>query len=675
LPIASRMRGNVAILLFTFLQGAALLAQEAKLDSLREIIETNLEVSGTVKALNFISYEYVRSDIEKAKGYLWKAKNLGLKISDARNLSATYSQLTSIYQNQAVIDSARFYLKLLDDLSKQASGADAKIINANYYSTAGLYHKKSGDIKEALPYFKMAYKIASSNNDIISASGQAINIGNSYLGLSDYKEALNYYLIALKGFEQTKNKKGQSFCYQNIGECYIEMRQFGAGLEYIQKSIQIKNELNDKRGLGNAQQSLGRIYIGQEKYEEAGLHLNKALKLSKELKLSTEEVKIYLNLGKLFAVKNEPSQAIANFSKSKEIAIRLGDSSSIIAADLEILALGRNVQERDNIEKNAIENLELLKQSGAISKEVTGYKNMAAYYSETKQYDKALAYTIRYYELNDSIKNNELQSQFKQIEEQYNKVNNERQIELLQKDQLISEAKLKQQRFLLLMLGILIVSILIGIQLLLSRKKLKERVKEIELRNQLAADLHDEVGSSLSSIFMLSKMAVNTKDENQHAILSKVSENAHETMDKMSDIVWMLNPSENYSSGLKERLERFIHDLCHSRSIDYTLVADDLEEIKLTPAQSKNLYLVVKEGVNNAVKYSETKTLEVKITKLNKMVTMLINDEGIGFELKTVKKGNGLANMNNRANELKGNLKIDSTPKKGTRIRLSFPMS
>jgi len=433
--------------------------------------------------------------------------------------------------------------------------------------------------------------------------------------------------------------------------------------------------MNDTRGLGNAEQSLGRIYLGTGDYKKSLAHYEKALTIVRELKLSTEEVKINLNLGNVFALKNEPDVAFGYYKKSKELAKKLGDSSSVIAANLGLLGLQNAPSKTVDAEKNALLNIQVLKETGAIGKEASGYKNIADYYTNLKQYDKALEYTNRYYALIDSIKNNEIQAQFKQIEEQYNKVNNEKQIELLQKDQLINSEKLKQQRFLLLLSGLVIVIISLGIWMLVYRNKLRQQMKEVELRNQIASDLHDEVGSSLSSIFMLSKMAMNSQIDSQHKILTTVSDNAHETMDKMSDIVWMLKPSEKSGVDLKDRMERFIHDMCSSRSITYTFSADALEILKLTTAQNKNLYLIFKEAVNNAIKYSKTAKLLVRIWTQDKRFNMMIADEGSGFDQQNIERGNGLDNMKIRAKELKGELTIDSILEKGTEIQLSFPLN
>jgi two-component system, NarL family, sensor histidine kinase UhpB len=204
----------------------------------------------------------------------------------------------------------------------------------------------------------------------------------------------------------------------------------------------------------------------------------------------------------------------------------------------------------------------------------------------------------------------------------------------------------------------------------MNRNKLRQRMKEMELRNQIAADLHDEVGSSLSSIHMLSQMATQQEGSNKD-ILARMSGNAKETMDKMGDIVWMIKPGESEGASLKQRMERFTYEICSSKNIAATIELNELEKIKLTMEQRKNFYLIFKEAINNAVKYAGTEKVEVIVTTQNKQVTLLVKDYGKGFDPETTGRGNGLDNMKNRATELNGNLNISSEIGKGTTVQLT----
>jgi signal transduction histidine kinase len=209
-----------------------------------------------------------------------------------------------------------------------------------------------------------------------------------------------------------------------------------------------------------------------------------------------------------------------------------------------------------------------------------------------------------------------------------------------------------------------------GIGVVRSRSKLKQQMKELELRNKIAADLHDEVGSSLSSIHMLSQMASQQGGDATHKdILSRMSNNTRETMEKMGDIVWMIKPGEMESGSLKHRMEQFAFEISSSKDISLQLTLDGMEKLRLTMEQRKNIWLIFKEAINNAVKYSGTETLEVTAVLQNKEMMVQVEDHGKGFDSSVVKKGNGLSNMQHRAKELRGKLLIQSNSGTGTIIR------
>ena len=140
----------------------------------------------------------------------------------------------------------------------------------------------------------------------------------------------------------------------------------------------------------------------------------------------------------------------------------------------------------------------------------------------------------------------------------------------------------------------------------------------------------------------------------------------------MGDIVWMIKPGESEGSNLKQRMERFAYEICSSRNIEVLLELDELEKVKLTMEQRKNLYLIFKEALNNAVKYSGAEKIEIKVNARNKQIMLLVKDYGKGFAAETISKGNGLDNMKNRAKELNGKLGIDSVSGTGTTVQLSF---
>ena len=201
-------------------------------------------------------------------------------------------------------------------------------------------------------------------------------------------------------------------------------------------------------------------------------------------------------------------------------------------------------------------------------------------------------------------------------------------------------------------------------------------MKELELRHRIAADLHDEVGSSLSSIHMLSQIAAQQTGQpsKEKDILTRVSANARETMEKMSDIVWMIKPGESEGGNLKQRIEQFAYEIASNHNIDMVIDLAILEKEKLTMEQRRNIYLIFKEVLNNALKYSGTEKIEITSGEKGRFFFLRITDFGTGFELNQKYKGNGLGNMQKRARELKGSLDIQSKAGFGTTVELQVPL-
>ncbi len=211
-------------------------AQRSVTDTLEQIIALHKNDIAEGRALNTLAMEYIRTDLTKAKDLLFTAIRLGNQLQHPRTLSAAYSQMVTIFQNTANPDSAIFYLNALKKLAETDAGTDKDIVKGNYFSTAGLYYKKSGNLREALVFFKQSLILMETTGNKVSMGGQALNIGNTYLHLSNYNQALHYYLKSLKWFEEAGNQKGIAFSYQNISECYTELTQFNEALKYVKNN-------------------------------------------------------------------------------------------------------------------------------------------------------------------------------------------------------------------------------------------------------------------------------------------------------------------------------------------------------------------------------------------------------------------------------------------------------
>ena len=212
----------------------------------------------------------------------------------------------------------------------------------------------------------------------------------------------------------------------------------------------------------------------------------------------------------------------------------------------------------------------------------------------------------------------------------------------------------------------------------LFRYRLQQKVKLLEIRNTFSRDLHDELGSSVSGINLLSQIASekleNNEPEEASAYLTKVKIYSSEVIEKLSDMAWVFNPDNDSIGKLLQRLKIFSISIANLKNIQVQFLTDnDIEALNLSIQQRKAIYLISKEAINNAVKYANCSTIIYELGLINNCIRLTIRDNGEGFEEQSDNEGNGLRNIRARALEIKANIEIKSQPGNGTVIQLQLP--
>jgi signal transduction histidine kinase len=198
------------------------------------------------------------------------------------------------------------------------------------------------------------------------------------------------------------------------------------------------------------------------------------------------------------------------------------------------------------------------------------------------------------------------------------------------------------------------------------------------VRNRISADLHDELGSSLSGISIMGTLA-KSKLESAHPSVSFVDRIVEEVQlisGSLDDIVWNISPRNDSLSSLIARMTRYASELFEARQIHYTFtLPNDFDNITLSMEQRRNFYLIFKESINNLIKYSRCTQASVLVSVERKKIKMLIKDDGVGFDTGIKNDRNGLVNMKARAASLNGVLHITSSKDEGTTLQLDFALS
>jgi len=222
--------------------------------------------------------------------------------------------------------------------------------------------------------------------------------------------------------------------------------------------------------------------------------------------------------------------------------------------------------------------------------------------------------------------------------------------------------------------------------------RLQQAMKIQHLRNRIAADLHDEIGSTLSSI-SLAGTVIQHKLKGQYqevdGLLNKINNNTQTMMEAMSDIVWAVNTRNDRFDQILHRMRAFAVEILEPKDVLVNFeVNPHVIPLLLDMQQRKNLYLIYKEVIHNAAKYAQCNNVWVNLNYTYGKLVMEVRDDGVGIELDPINKnkltegaietysagkgGNGIRNMYQRAMELKGNLEIHSSPGQGTKVTLVF---
>lgn len=208
--------------------------------------------------------------------------------------------------------------------------------------------------------------------------------------------------------------------------------------------------------------------------------------------------------------------------------------------------------------------------------------------------------------------------------------------------------------------------------------KISKYMVEEKLRSKIARDLHDEMGSTLTSINIISKVAMQQSgdDEKISQHLEKIKDNSSRMMESMSDMVWAINPSNDTFEKVALRMKEFAAELLEPAGINYFFREEgQMEKAVLNPEQRKDIYLIFKEALNNAVKYSSASEIDILLKKENGFVIMKVMDNGKGFDKANYKSGNGIKNIQIRGLEMKAMVTIDSIPGTGTTISIQVPVT
>ncbi len=206
-----------------------------------------------------------------------------------------------------------------------------------------------------------------------------------------------------------------------------------------------------------------------------------------------------------------------------------------------------------------------------------------------------------------------------------------------------------------------------------------ERLAELErVRKRIATDLHDDIGSSLTRISLISEVAQRQIGDGKvpaNGPLSMIAGLSRELVDSMSDIVWAINPSKDHLSDLTGRMRHFASDVFTARQIEFRFAAPSTEnDIKVGANVRRELFLLFKEAVNNTVRHSGCTDAGIDFQAQPDALVLKVTDNGQGFDVSRQSNGHGLTSMRERTEALGGRFEVVSSNGLGTSLTFRIPL-
>jgi two-component system sensor histidine kinase UhpB len=572
----------------------------------------------------------------------------------------------------ASVDSDSAYL-IAKDVLRQSEEKDFPRGIANAFNALGWVFMHQGKMDSSLVFLQEAKKIFENTTSDFDVARVNINLTEVLTKQSRFAEALDYALEA----ESLANKIGdlplQTDTKRLLGILYRELGDMEKSISYFNQAIAGFEKSGDIRRSVNTAISLSILLRKMNLPDSSLTVLEKCLTLAQNQPNNDYQLAmIREHLGDSQYQKGDFNASLVDYLEAFQLFEKLGNMADVAYEAMVVgktqVALGK-YEDADRYLSMAYKVSDSL---GFTNYQYDASVELASLYQKTGQWEKATKQLGISLQLKDSLANQMQLQKMAELKEKFESEKQEQEIALLKANiDLESSKSRRRMQLQYFVVAVFLLAIILA-YLIFNRYQLSQKLKEQELRNQISSDLHDDLGSTLSSIDINSRIALLKIDDGTLVAsqLQKIQENSKTILDSLSHIVWSINPSNDSVQKVISKMKDFASEVFESQGILYRFKSDEEDlESKINPLIRKNIYLIFKEAVNNCGKYSFAENVEIEVGFKNQWFHLSIIDDGKGFDIfESGEKGNGLGNMRLRAEQIQGDLTINSQVGQGTSI-------
>lgn len=598
--------------------------------------------------------------------------------------------------------------KSLNNTWKNSMIADS--LRANAYNNLIVYHYQNHNPDSAYIKGQELLDFAKKTNIIYSQADAHLIIGNSQFILGNRTKALEHYNDALQLYKSINDKSGIAITLTSIGKLYLKNFKFDQAIKYHEESIEINKSIKDTFNIISDLINIGNVYKSKFKTEQSITYYNEGLVLARKLDFLDLQSIILSNLGDIYSKQKKFKEALNLFSES----LKISQDTNIKYDEMRILFfIGSCYLEQKKYETAVTygeKSIKIAKILGTEEYIMANHRLLFDAFKANNNFKKAMTNLEASISLERTMKkfnaSMELQQlEIKNVRMRDSIVQAEKAIQTaILHDTEIQQKNREKTTLKLASGGILFIISLVGFLVYKNTKRkqqIAEQEKEIETqkkdkilkeleltaidamiegqekeRQQLASDLHDSVGASLSAARLQFEHLANNKENIEHLdeLIKKTSTLLEDAYVEVRSMAHKKNNGVMAKNGLLPAIERLSKNVSSPNGLHLDIHSHGLNQ-RLENTLEISIFRIIQELVTNIIKHAQATEAFISITQHEDSINLMVEDNGKGFDAKQAykKEGMGLSSIEKRIELLEGHIKVDSTPKKGTTTIIDIP--
>lgn len=601
------------------------------------------------------------------------------------------------YYSKNIQDSALKHYTLAQEL---AVNNKLNVLLGKIHNNRGLSFIRKAQLPEAFTEFYLSLRIRKQLRDSLGISRCYHNLGTAHNKVNKKDSALFYLHESLKLKIEQNNIEQIGNSWLAIGNVFLEMDSNRKAIKAYQKAKIHFKKANLKINLGILNINMAALWLNSDSAHSSDSAL-KEITLSKKLFLEsgTTKYNTVINdiIGHITYNSSNLDKAKEYFKASYAQGVRQRDVLSQIVAKIHIAQVYDGSNEKDSCLISLHEVRQIARKAGYTRYLNESFKLLSEHHEIEREHDSSLIYLKKYNTLNDSLLGAKVRLNIEAIQAKFN---------VKQEKLKTAEQKLKTRRLVILSISLSAVVIIAILIIVIFRQRLKsktqladkneelhqqkidELMKEKQLerltalmegqeqeRAKIAADLHDGVGSLLSTVKHHFQVVEDKMDKGAGQ-MDKAQTLLDEACDEVRRISHDMASNVLSKFGLVAALQDLAESISSSEKLKLELIATGIDE-RLENSKEIHLFRIVQELIGNTLKHAKASKASIQLTRHDNELNLIVEDNGVGFNPEEAESssGMGLENLKTRVKHLDGHISFDSTHGKGTTVVVDIPFT